>query len=138
MPIMGVVKSIPRVWQRMHHKHGRALKTVFDEFSINIYKVLLNRILNEILLCVVIMRIGRDEEISTCTQVGFQGAITFDRETTDPQLAIDWLRELSNAFRYLRPMPEKSVLYVAYLRRGATNEWWCNQLEVEDDPFRKE
>ncbi|CAN0918487.1 hypothetical protein LINGRAHAP2_LOCUS30893 [Linum grandiflorum] len=62
------------------------------------------------------------------------GGKLLEAESTDPQVAADWLRAMKYAFGYLQPTPERKLMYSVFMLRGATKDWWDSLVELDQDP----
>ncbi|CAN1142166.1 hypothetical protein LINPERHAP2_LOCUS12927, partial [Linum perenne] len=52
------------------------------------------------------------------------GGVPFEGESTDPQAAVDWLRDMRVVFSHLNATPDERLRYSVFLLRGHARTLW--------------
>ena len=63
------------------------------------------------------------------------GGKEFDGESTYPQVAVDWIRDMNVAFDLLEATSDERLCYCVFLLRGHARTWWEATTAYEEDPF---
>ena len=63
------------------------------------------------------------------------GGKKFDGESTDPQIAVDWIRDMNAAFDQLEATSDERLCYCVFLLQGHARTWWEATTVHEEDPF---
>ena len=63
------------------------------------------------------------------------GGKEFDGESTDPQVAVDWIRDMNAVFDQLEATSDERLRYCVFLLRGHARTWWEATIVYEEDPF---
>ena len=63
------------------------------------------------------------------------GGKEFDGESTDPQVAVDWMRDMNAAFDQLEATSDERLRYCVFLLQGHARTWWEATTVYEEDPF---
>ncbi|CAN1184655.1 hypothetical protein LINPERHAP2_LOCUS37106 [Linum perenne] len=68
-------------------------------------------------------------------QIKKLGGVPFEGESTDPQAAVDWLRDMRVVFSHLNATPDERLRYSVFLLRGHARTWWESMTQDDEDPF---
>ncbi|CAN1317193.1 hypothetical protein LINPERPRIM_LOCUS30344 [Linum perenne] len=61
--------------------------------------------------------------------------VPFERESTDPQAAVNWLSDMRVVFSHLNATQDERVRYSVFLLRGHARTWWESMTQDDEDPF---